>query len=320
MNFVPMDVESGVSFETTNQSSNSFPLGILGATHEFYPSHYLKAIKFIELATIGGAAPGDTSDYNFDLTVGGETWSNVSAETSYNGGVVEPFTSETQSIDPVNTTYSLTSHSNIANDRPGTWKLLASVDYNPDQPENAHYFPISTQFTNPNWPSPLNTHALAVPINTVTGHYTVNFPPSITSLSTNTGPNAGGNEISISGSFLSLVNSVTFGGNTATIISASPNKLVVQVPAKTSSSNVDVVVTSPAGSATDAGAYTYSTPAWGPPTISSISPSYGSNQGGTAIDITGSFPNPNGGCHYSVTIDSIPVTGVGCAGYSGPGF
>ncbi|KOG43805.1 IPT/TIG domain-containing protein, partial [Streptomyces decoyicus] len=80
---------------------------------------------------------------------------------------------------------------------------------------------------------------------------------------------------------------VTFNGVAATGVSvnASGTALVGFTPAGVLG-NVPVVVTTPAGSATVAGGYTYIAPP--PPVVTLLSPSSGSTAGGTAFVITGS--------------------------------
>lgn len=80
--------------------------------------------------------------------------------------------------------------------------------------------------------------------------------PEITGITPGSGPITGGNSVTISGEELSNASSVTFGGETATITANTPTLIQVEAPAH-AAGVVDVVVTSPGGSATAAGAYTY---------------------------------------------------------------
>jgi hypothetical protein len=86
---------------------------------------------------------------------------------------------------------------------------------------------------------------------------TTQAAPTITSLSPNTGGVAGGTSVTITGTNLANASSVTFGGVAGTITS-NPNSttVVVTTPAHVAGA-VDVVVTTPGGSATNSGGYTY---------------------------------------------------------------
>ncbi|MGW7488924.1 IPT/TIG domain-containing protein, partial [Streptomyces sp. NPDC054786] len=122
---------------------------------------------------------------------------------------------------------------------------------------------------------------------TVPGGYTYTAPPPVvTLLSPSSGSTAGGTAFVITGSSLSGA-VVTFNGVAATGVSvnASGTALVGFTPAGPLG-NVPVVVTTPAGSATVAGGYTYTAPPL--PVVTLLSPSSGSTAGGTAFVITGS--------------------------------
>lgn len=83
--------------------------------------------------------------------------------------------------------------------------------------------------------------------------------PTISGISPNTGTNAGGSLITITGTNLAEILSVTFGGNQATSITTiSETQLTCISPAYSTTGAVDVKVTIPAGtSATSAGGFTY---------------------------------------------------------------
>lgn len=106
--------------------------------------------------------------------------------------------------------------------------------------------------------------------------------PAIWSVTPNRGPAAGGNTVTIAGNYLDRATSVTFGGAAGTNISASANEITVTAPAG-SPGAVDVVVTTPGGSATASGAYTYIVG----PSISSVSPNTGPTSGGYTVTING---------------------------------
>jgi hypothetical protein len=108
--------------------------------------------------------------------------------------------------------------------------------------------------------------------------------PTITSLNIISGSTAGGTVVTLTGTNLTGTASVTFGGVAGTALTVnSDTSITVTTPAGTAGAK-DVVVTTPSGSVTSAGGYTYVVPA---PTISSISPVSGSTAGNTSITITG---------------------------------
>ncbi|ABE40229.1 Outer membrane autotransporter barrel [Rhodopseudomonas palustris BisB5] len=118
---------------------------------------------------------------------------------------------------------------------------------------------------------------------TSTGGFTYILSPSISTISPNAGPSAGGTSVTISGTNLSGVTSVTIGGAAATLGTNTSTSIVVTTPAGTAGAR-DVVVTTSGGSVTAVGGFTYA----GPPTIGTISPSSGPTGGGTSVTITGS--------------------------------
>jgi hypothetical protein len=108
-------------------------------------------------------------------------------------------------------------------------------------------------------------------------------PPTITSISPNTGTTAGGTSLSISGAGLAQNATITFGGVPATNVSGGDTSISLRTPAHAAGS-VNVVVTNPDGSTvTSVGGFTYILPS-----ITSISPNSGSTVGGTSVNISGS--------------------------------
>ena len=110
--------------------------------------------------------------------------------------------------------------------------------------------------------------------------------PMITSVTPNTGYTLGGDSVVITGTNLGAAASVTFGNMLATITSNSATQIVAVTPAH-AAGPVRVQVTTSAGTTTDTPAddFTYLAP--GVPTITSLSPSTGSIDGGTSVTITG---------------------------------
>jgi hypothetical protein len=118
--------------------------------------------------------------------------------------------------------------------------------------------------------------------------------PFKSSLSTTSGPLAGGNTVTINGTGLSTATSVAFGANTATPTVNSDSSLSVVVPAGAAAGSVSVSVTT-AGGTNNGFSYTYVDT----PTIGTINPTSGPDSGGTWVTITGT----NLGSTDSVTFD-----------------
>ncbi|MEU9287904.1 IPT/TIG domain-containing protein [Streptomyces sp. NPDC048275] len=117
--------------------------------------------------------------------------------------------------------------------------------------------------------------------------------PFKAALSATSGPLAGTNTITISGTGLSTATSVTFGANSATPTVISDSSISVVVPAGAAAGAVSVSVTT-AGGTNNGFSYTYIDL----PAITTISPDTGPTSGGTAITITGT----NLGSTESVTV------------------
>jgi hypothetical protein len=124
--------------------------------------------------------------------------------------------------------------------------------------------------------------------------------PTFGSISPTSGPITGGTGVTIIGGNLNGATSVTFGGTTATGFTVvSGTSITATTPAHTAGA-VNVIITTPNGTATGPGAFTYITP-----TFSSISPISGRIAGGTAVTITGG--NLFGAT--AVTFDGTAATG-----------
>ncbi|MEU9763746.1 IPT/TIG domain-containing protein [Streptomyces sp. NPDC047985] len=122
--------------------------------------------------------------------------------------------------------------------------------------------------------------------------------PFKSSLSTTSGPLAGGNTITVSGTGLSTATSVSFGAVTATPTVISDSSISVTVPAGAAAGPVPVTVTT-AGGSNNGLTYTYVDA----PTIGTIVPTSGPTSGGTAVTITGT----NLDTTDSVTFDGVPA-------------
>ena len=113
-------------------------------------------------------------------------------------------------------------------------------------------------------------------------------PPSISSVSSNSGPAAGGNTVVISGSNFTNLTSLKFGSTTLNVsdytINTFGNQITAKVPSG-SAGTVDVAVVTAGGisAVTSTDQYTYLSA----PTITALSPSSGAVGGGTQVVITG---------------------------------
>ncbi|MBT0770667.1 IPT/TIG domain-containing protein [Kineosporia sp. J2-2] len=107
-------------------------------------------------------------------------------------------------------------------------------------------------------------------------------PPVIASVSPGSGPLAGGNQITLSGSGFTLTSAVTLGGVAGSVQFVSPTQLTVTVPPG-GAGPVDVVVTTPYGQDQLTGGYRYRAA----PSVTSVVPGAGPQSGGTTVVITG---------------------------------
>ncbi len=127
--------------------------------------------------------------------------------------------------------------------------------------------------------------------------------PTLTSIAPNSGPVAGGTTVVITGANLTG-GTVTFGGLAATCTVNSATQITCATPAHPAGP-VDVVVTTPGGTATFTGGFTY-IPA---PTITTLFPNSGPVEGGTEVVIVGTNFLPGtkvyfGGAEATCTLDS----------------
>ncbi|MEY4942543.1 MAG: hypothetical protein RL254_724, partial [Planctomycetota bacterium] len=89
--------------------------------------------------------------------------------------------------------------------------------------------------------------------------------PTISLVNPNYGPQTGGTVFLINGANLNVTMSVTVGGVAATILAKTPTVLAAAAPASATLGAKDVIVTTPVGTATAVGAFTYnssSVPSW----------------------------------------------------------
>ena len=109
--------------------------------------------------------------------------------------------------------------------------------------------------------------------------------PTVSSVSPNNGPTAGGTPVTITGTSFATGATVTFGVTAATnVVVVSATQITATTPAGPAGA-VTVTVTSPGGlSGSLTNGFTY-----GSPTVSSVSPNSGSTVGGTPVTITGTI-------------------------------
>src|SRR3989338_11426029 len=127
-------------------------------------------------------------------------------------------------------------------------------------------------------------------------------PPTVTSIVPNTGPTAGGTSVTITGTNFTGATAVTIGGVAATGIAVvNATTITATTPAGTAGAQ-NVVVTTPYGTGTGTGLFTYVVA----PTVTSILPNTGPTAGGTSVTITGT--NFTGAT--AVTIGGVAATGI----------
>jgi len=126
--------------------------------------------------------------------------------------------------------------------------------------------------------------------------------PAIASITPSSGPAGGGTSVTITGSNLTSVTSVTFGGTPALLTADNATSITVTTPPG-ATGRVDVVVTTARGSCTDSGGYDYVAVATIPPAATPLPPGYDlvGRDGGVFV-----FPTGQSGGFYG----SLPQLGV----------
>ncbi len=144
-------------------------------------------------------------------------------------------------------------------------------------------------------------------INSPSDQFTYNPAPTVTGVSPNNGPEAGGNTVTVNGSNFTGASAVQFGSVAGSgITNVTSGSLQVTVPAGTGT--VDVTVTTPNGTSpvnSPADEYTYNAPAQ--PTVTGLSPTNGPAAGGTQVTVSGT--NLTGAT--AVDFGSTPGTEIG---------
>ena len=110
--------------------------------------------------------------------------------------------------------------------------------------------------------------------------------PTVTGLSPNSGPTGGGTTVIITGTGFTDATSVRFGSTSAPAFAVNSSTRITATSPAGTAGTVDVTVANSGGTSTPTSAdrFTYST---GTPTVTGISPTFGSGGGGTTVIITG---------------------------------
>ena len=139
--------------------------------------------------------------------------------------------------------------------------------------------------------------------------------PTVSGVSPNVGPLAGGNSVVVTGSnFVSVA--VDFGTQPATSFSVNNTgtEIIATAPSVTAPQTVDVIVTNSLGSSTinPADAYTYQPTADFAPAVTSLSPASGPEAGGTSVTLTGSGFSGASAVYFGTTVvSSFFISGSG---------
>ena len=137
---------------------------------------------------------------------------------------------------------------------------------------------------------------------TGTNFYIYAAAPTVTAISPNSGPTAGGTGVTITGTNLTGATAVSIGGTAATGITVVNSTTITATTPSGTAGAKNVVVTTPGGTGTGTNLYTYVAA----PTVTAISPTSGPTAGGTSVTITGT--NFTGAT--AVTIGGTAATSV----------
>lgn len=148
--------------------------------------------------------------------------------------------------------------------------------------------------------------------------YTYVAAPTVTGISPSSGPIAGGTSVTITGTNFTGATGVTIGGTAATSVTVvSSTSITCTTPAH-SAGTASILVTTPGGTNTANSLYTY----LAAPTVSSISPTSGTVNGGTSVTITGTNFTSDSVVKFSgttATITSVTSTSIVCTTPTGGG-
>jgi putative cell wall-binding protein len=143
---------------------------------------------------------------------------------------------------------------------------------------------------------------------TYAGTFTYLVPPTptVTAVTPSFGPVGGGTTVALTGTDLTGTSAVTVGGQAVTHLAVLDDTSVTFTTPAHAAGATDVVVTTPAGSTTLAGAYTFETPVVPAPTLTAVSPATGPTTGGTTGTVTGT--NLTG--TTAIVVGGQPATGL----------
>jgi len=140
--------------------------------------------------------------------------------------------------------------------------------------------------------------------------YTAPPPPTVTSVTPNTGASAGGSAVTVSGTGFQSGATVSFGGSALTVATISATSITGTTTAHAVGA-VTVTVTNPeAQSGTCSACFTYLGPA---PTVSSVTPNSGASAGGTAVTIAGTDFQAGATVSFggsALTVSTISATSI----------
>ena len=131
-------------------------------------------------------------------------------------------------------------------------------------------------------------------------------PPTVSSVSPNSGTAAGGTAVTIAGTNFAAGATVTLGGTAATNVAVVNSTTITATTPAGSAGAVTVTVTVSGQSASLASGFTYISSLSGSPTVTSVSPNSGTTAGGIAVTITGT----NFAAGASVTFGGTAATNV----------
>lgn len=116
---------------------------------------------------------------------------------------------------------------------------------------------------------------------TVTGAFTFGTAPAITSLTPDEGPTSSTTTVTITGENIDTTTGVTIGGTPVSFTQLSPTTVRFTAPTRLTAGTVNVVVTTPVGTASAPFLY------YAPLTVTLLDPNHGPTTGGTTVTITG---------------------------------
>ncbi len=132
-----------------------------------------------------------------------------------------------------------------------------------------------------------------------TFHTLTHEPPTVTGISPEAGPQAGGETVTITGTELAEASAVTFGSTAAKSFTVKSNESITAVsPAGTGTASVSV--TTPSGTGQSASHFTF----LAQPVVTRISPGDGPAAGGTSVAITGSGFTAGSGVSFGASAAS----------------